>query len=330
MSASAYVVDRRNFLKMGAAGATGLLIGFYLPERAEALAAGPESAVALNAWIHVGTNDIVTILIDKSEMGQSILTGLAMLAAEELECDWKKVRTEFAPAEKAYVNPQFGVQGTGGSSATRTSWEPLRKAGAAARMMLVEAAAQKWNVDKSDCHAENGAILHAATKRQLTYGSLAEAAAKLPVPQDIQLKDPKQFHTIGQPAKRLDTPDKVNGSAQYGIDVRQPGMVYAVVARCPVFGGKVESFDAARVKAVPGVKDVFQISNGIAVIADNTWTAMEGRKALEVKWDEGPNSELSSAGITKLLADGAKRPGYAARKEGDVEKGLAGAGRKPP
>ena len=328
MSASAYVVDRRNFLKMGAAGATGLLIGFYLPERAEALTTAPESAIALNAWIHVGTNDIVTILIDKSEMGQSILTGLAMLAAEELECDWKKVRTEFAPAEKAYVNPQFGVQGTGGSSATRTSWEPLRKAGVAARMMLVEAAAQKWNVDKSECHAENGAILHAATKRQLTYGSLAEAAAKLPVPQDIQLKDPKQFHTIGQPAKRLDTPDKVNGSAQYGIDVRQPGMVYAVVARCPVFGGKVESFDAARAKAVPGVKDVIQISNGIAVIADNTWTAMEGRKALEVKWDEGPNSELSSAGITKLLADGAKRPGYAARKEGDVEKGLAGAAKK--
>jgi isoquinoline 1-oxidoreductase beta subunit len=328
MSSSAYVVDRRGFLKMGAAGATGLLIGFYLPERVEALAAAPESAIALNAWVHVGTDDIVTILIDKSEMGQSILTGLAMLAAEELECDWKKVRTEFAPAEKAYVNPQFGVQGTGGSSATRTSWEPLRKAGAAARMMLVEAAAQKWNVDKSECRAESGAILHAATKRQLTYGSLAEAAAKLPVPQDVPLKDPKTFHTIGQPAKRLDTPDKVNGSAQYGIDVRQPGMVYAVVARCPVFGGKVASFDAGKAKAIPGVKDVIQISNGVAVIADNTWTAMEGRRALEVKWDEGPNSEVSSAGISKLLADGARRPGYVARKEGDVEAGLAGAAKK--
>jgi len=183
MSLSACVVDRRGFLKMGAAGATGLLIGFYLPERVEALAAAgaaPEAAVAINAWIHVGTDDLVTILIDKSEMGQSILTGLAMLAAEELECDWKKVRTEFAPADKVYFNPQFGVQGTGGSSATRTSWEPLRKAGAAARMMLLEAAAQKWGVDKSECRAENGAILHAATKRQLTYGSLARPRRNFP------------------------------------------------------------------------------------------------------------------------------------------------------
>src|SRR5258706_4490349 len=251
-----------------------------------------------------------------------------MLAAEELNCVGKSARRDCAPADKAYVNPQFGVQGTGGSSATRTSWEPLRKAGAAARMMLLEAAAQKWNVDKSECRAESGAVLHPATKRRLSYGSLAEAAAKLPVPQDIPLKDPKQFHTIGQSAKRLDSPEKVNGSAQYGIDVRQPGMVYAVVARCPVFDGKVASFDAGKAKAVPGVKDVIQISAGVAVIADNTWTAMEGRKALEVKWDEGANSELSSAGISKLLAEGAKHPGYAARKEGDVAAGFAGAAKK--
>src|SRR6202171_41007 len=331
VSLGANTVDRRGFLKMGAVGATGLLIGFYLPEHLEALAAAPaapEPAVALNAWIHVGTDDLVTILIDKSEMGQSILTGLAMIAAEELECDWKNVRTEFAPADRVYFNPQFGVQGTGGSSATPTSWEPMRKAGAAARVMLLEAAAQKWGVDKSECRAENGAILHDATKRQMTYGSLAEAAAKLPVPQNVPLKDPKQFHTVGQLTKRLDTPDKVNGSAQYGIDVRLPGMVYAVVARCPVFGGKVASFDATKVKAVPGVKDVIQISAGVAVIADNTWTAMEGRKALDVKWDEGPNSELSSAGISKLLADHAMLPGTVARKEGDVEAGLAGAAKK--
>ena len=328
MSSSVYVVDRRGFLKLGAAGAAGLLIGFYLPERAEALAVASEPSVALNAWIHVGTDNNVTILIDKSEMGQSILTGLAMLAAEELECDWKKVRTEFAPADKAYVNPQFGVQGTGGSSATRTSWDPLRKAGAAARLMLLEAAAQKWNVNAAECRAENGAIHHAGTKRQLSYGSLAEAAARLPLPQEVPLKDPKQFRLIGQTTKRLDTPEKVNGSAQYGIDVRQPGMVYAVVERCPVFGGKVASFEASKAKSVPGVKDVIQISNGIAVIADNTWTAMAGRKALEVKWDEGPNSEMSSASISKLLADGARRPGYAARKEGDVEAGLAGAAKK--
>jgi len=331
MSLSAYDVDRRSFLKMGAAGATGLLIGFYLPECVEALAAAPaapEAAVALNAWIHVGTDDLVTILIDKSEMGQSILTGLAMLAAEELECDWKKVRTEFAPADKAYVNPQFGVQGTGGSSATRTSWEPLRRAGAAARMMLLEAAAQKWGVDKSECRAENGAVLHAATKRQLTYGSLAEAAAKLPVPQNVPLKDPKEFRIIGKPAKRLDTPDKVNGSAQYGIDVRLPGMCYAVVARCPVFGGKVASFDATKAKAVPSVKDVIQISDGVAVVAGNTWTAMEGRRALEVKWDEGPNSSVSTESISKLLAGRAAQPGAIGRKEGDVAAGLASAAKK--
>jgi len=331
VSLSEYDVDRRSFLKMGAAGATGLLIGFYLPECVEALAAAPaapEAAVALNAWIHVGTDDLVTILIDKSEMGQSILTGLAMLAAEELECDWKKVRTEFAPADKVYVNPQFGVQGTGGSSATRTSWEPLRRAGAAARMMLLEAAAQKWGVDKSECRAENGAVLHAATKRQLTYGSLAEAAAKLPVPQNVPLKDPKEFRIIGKPAKRLDTPDKVNGSAQYGIDVRLPGMYYAVVARCPVFGGKVASFDATKAKAVPGVKDVIQISDGVAVVAGNTWTAMEGRRALEVKWDEGPNSSVSTESISKLLAGRAAQPGAIGRKEGDVAAGLASAAKK--
>src|SRR6266852_8138417 len=316
---------------MGAAGATGLLIGFYLSECVEAFAAAPaapEAAVALNAWIHVGTDDLVTILIDKSEMGQSILTGLAMLAAEELECDWKKVRTEFAPADKAYVNPQFEVQGTGGSSATRTSWEPLRRAGAAARMMLLEAAAQKWGVDKSECRAENGAVLHAATKRQLTYGSLAEAAAKLPVPQNVPLKDPKEFRIIGKPAKRLDTPDKVNGSAQYGIDVRLPGMYYAVVARCPVFGGKVASFDATKAKAVPGVRDVIQISDGVAVVAGNTWTAMEGRRALEVKWDEGPNSRASSGTISKLFAERATKPGYVARKEGDAEAALSRAPKK--
>ena len=331
MSLSAFDVDRRSFLKIGAAGATGLLIGFYLPERVETLAAAgaeSEAAVALNGWIHVGTNDLVTILIDKSEMGQSILTGLAMLAAEELECDWKKIRTEFAPADKVYVNPQFGVQGTGGSSATRTSWEPLRKAGAAARMMLLEAAAQKWGVDKSECRAENGAILHPTTKRQLPYGSLAEAAAKLPVPQNVPLKDPKEFQIIGKPARRLDTPDKVNGSAQYGIDVRLPGMYYAVVARCPVFGGKVASFDATKAKVVPGVKDVVQISEGVAVVASNTWTAMEGRRALDVKWDEGPNANVSSGSISKLLADRASRPGAVARKEGDVAAGLAGAAKK--
>jgi isoquinoline 1-oxidoreductase beta subunit len=325
------VPDRRSFLQAGAVGATGLLIGFYLPGRLGARTEGsadPKAPAALNAWIHVSPNDVVTIFIDKSEMGQGILTGLSMLAAEELECDWNRIRTEFAPAEKVYVNPHIGAQGTGASSATRTSWIPLRKAGAAARMMLLEAAARNWGVDKSECRAENGTILHVLTNRRQTYGSLAEAAAKIPVPEDILLKDPKQFHVIGRPTKRLDTPDKVNGRAEYGIDVRRPQMLYAVVARCPVFGGKVASFDATKAKAVHGVKDVIQISSGVAVVADNTWTAMEGRRALDVKWDEGPNANVTSDGIRKLFTERSTEPGPVARKEGDAAAGLEGAAKK--
>jgi isoquinoline 1-oxidoreductase subunit beta len=320
-------MDRRNFLRTSAAGAAGLWIGFQLRAPLDALAAEETRAtpVALNAWVHVGADDWVTIYIDKSEMGQGILTGLTMIAAEELDCDWKKVRTEFAPADKSYINPWFGVQGTGASSATRTSWDPLRKAGAAARMMLVEAAAQKWGVDKAECRAENSVVTHAPSGRRASYGSLAQAAAKLPIPTDAPLKDPKQYRIVGKSTKRLDTPLKVNGSAQYGIDVRQPGMLYAVVARCPVFGGKVASFDAAKAKAVSGVKQVVQISSGVAVVADNTWTAMEGRRALEVKWDEGPNASATSAGISNLFAERAAKPGYVARKEGDAEAALGRA-----
>ena len=328
MSLTAQRMDRRSFLKTSATCATGLLIGFYFHGDIESLATAADAPIVLNAWIHVGTDDLVTILIDKSEMGQSILTGLAMIAADELDCDWKKVRTEFAPADKVYFNPRFGAQGTGGSSGTPTSWDPLRKASATARAMLLEAAAQKWGVDAPQCSAENNTILHAPTKRRLTYGSLAESAAKLPVPQNVPLKTPSQYTLIGKATKRLDTPDKVNGSAKYGIDVRLPGMLYAVVARCPVFGGKVASFDAAKTKAIPGVKNVIQISNGVAVIADTTWTAMQGRRALEVQWDEGPNATLTSAEISKQLVDAATKPGAVARKEGDVDAGLASAATK--
>ncbi len=332
MSLNAQGMDRRSFLKASATGTAGLLIGFYFHSDTESLAAAVETKsgapIVFNAWIHVGTDDNVTILIDKSEMGQSILTGLAMIAADELDCDWKKVRTEFAPADKVYFNPRFGVQGTGGSSGTPTSWNPLRKASATARAMLLQAAAQKWGVDVSQCRAENSTILHEPTKRRATYGSMAEAAAKLTVPQDVPLKTPDQYKLIGKPTPRLDTPLKVNGSAEYGIDVRLPGMLYAVVARCPVFGGKVASFDATKAKAVPGVKDAIQISSGIAVIADNTWAAMQGRRALEIQWDEGPNAKLTSADISKALEEGAAQPGHAARKEGDVEAGLAAAATK--
>ena len=321
-------IDRRCFLKTGVAGAAGLAIGFYLPGRFEALLASPAAAVApasLNAWMLISPADEVTIVIDKSEMGQGILTALCMIAAEELDCDWKKIRTEFAPAAKEYFNPAFGMQGTGGSSSVRSSWDPMRKAGAAAHDMLLQAAAAQWKVDKSSCRTENGVVYHDASKRKLTYGSLAAAASKLPVPQDVPLKDPKQYRIVGKPTRRLETPDKVNGRAEFGIDVRRPEMLYAVVARCPVFGGKVLSFDATKAKAVPGVKNVVEISRGIAVVADNTWAAMQGRRALDVKWDNGPNLNVSSESISQLFADQMDKPGAEARKEGDAASALIGA-----
>jgi isoquinoline 1-oxidoreductase beta subunit len=323
-------INRRGFLKTGAAGAAGLVVGFYLPGRLEALAApvAMMPPASLNAWMLISTTDVVTIMIDKSEMGQGILTALCMIAAEELDCNWKTIHTEFAPAAKEYFNPAFGMQGTGGSSSVRSSWDPMRKAGAAARDMLLQAAAAQWKVDKSACRTENGLIYHDASKRSVTYGSVAVAASKLPVPQDVPLKDPKKYRIIGKPTKRLDTPDKVNGLAQFGIDVRQGGMLYAVVARCPVFGGKVASFDATKAKAVPGVKTVIQISSGLAVIADNTWAAMQGRRALDVKWDEGPNANASSESISKLFADQMAKPAAEARKEGDAVSALAGAAQK--
>jgi len=320
MSTQTNGLDRRNFLKTGLAGAAGLVIGFYLPGRREVLAASRMDGSAttpdvLNAFIQVAPDDNITILISKSEMGQGVVTSLSMLAAEELECDWRKIRTEFAPAAAVYFDPAFHMQGTGGSQSINSGWKPMREAGAMARMMLISAAAQKWGVDASECHAEDGAVIHAATKRRATYGSLAEAASKVTPPQDVTLKDPSQFKVVGKPFKRLDTPIKTNGKAGFGIDQRQPGMVHSVVLRCPVFGGKVASFDAAKAKAMPGVKDVFEISDGIAVVADNTWTAMQARKAIDVTWDEGPNTDVSNETIFKGFADACETQAwYHARK----------------
>jgi isoquinoline 1-oxidoreductase subunit beta len=328
MSAVTNPLDRRSFLKTGLAGATGLVIGFYLPGRREVLAAGAVAPDVLNSFIQVTPDDKVTILIYKSEMGQGVETSLAMLAAEELECDWKRIHTEFAPADKAYFDPAFGMQGTGGSQSIHSAWEPMRKAGATARMMLISAAAQKWGVDASECHAESGAVVHAATKRRATFGSLADAAAKLPPPTEVKLKDPSQFKIVGKATKRVDTPKKVNGTAGFGIDVRLPGMLHASVEHCPVFGGKVASFDATKAKAIPGVKDVIQIPTGIAVVADNTWTAFQGRKALDIKWDEGPNAAVTSASIRKTFVDAMEKAGVVSRKEGDAAAGMAGAAQK--
>jgi isoquinoline 1-oxidoreductase beta subunit len=324
MSTVLQKLNRRNFLKTSAAAAGSLVIGFYLPE-SNTLEA-QSAAGKLNAYVQIGADDMVTLYIHKAEMGQGTVTSLSMLLAEELECDWKKIKTEFPGVDPV----AFGqMQGVFGSMSIRTSWEPLRKAGATACEMLVQAAAQKWNVPKAQCRAENSTVVNLNTKERLTYGSLADAASKLPVPQlGVALKDPTQFKLVGTSQKRMDTPGKVSGKTTFGIDVKVPGMLYASLQRCPVFGGKVKSFDAAKAKAVPGVKQVVQISNGVAVLADNTWSAMEGRKALVVEWDEGALATTTSATIRKTFADLADKPGAVARKEGDAAAALSSASRK--
>jgi isoquinoline 1-oxidoreductase beta subunit len=319
-------VDRRSFLKVGLGGAAGLTLGFALPEisRVSAQTAGSR-VFPLTGYVHIGADDSVTLVLAKSEMGQGPTTSVSQILAEELECDWKKVRTEFAP-----VNPKLygALQGTFGSMSIRTGWDPMRKAGATAREMLVQAAAQQWGVDKSQCRAENSAVINTANNQRVSFGSLAEAAAKLPPPSSVTLKSASQYRYIGKSLKRLDTPLKVNGTATFGIDAKVPGMQYAMLARCPVFGGKVASFDATKAKAVPGVKQVVQISNGVAVIADNTWNAMEGRRALQVQFDEGALANLDSAGIRKMMADGTANPGAIARKVGDAPAALSSASQK--
>jgi isoquinoline 1-oxidoreductase beta subunit len=312
--------SRRSFLRTGATVTGGLLVGTSLPFRA----AKAQGAAKLNAWVHVGADDAVTLFIHKAEMGQGTVTSLAMLLAEELECDWKKIRTEFPGIDRAY-GPNQGVVG---SQSIRGSWQPLRKAGATAREMLVQAAAQQWAVAPSQCRAENGAVVNTATNARLSFGALADAAAKVPPPANVALKDAAQFRVIGKSHARLDTPGKVNGSAKFGIDARLPGMLFAVAERSPVFGGKVASFDATAAKAVPGVKHVVQISSGVAVVADNTWSANQGRKALKIQWDEGANGHLTSAEISRRFVERAQQPGAVAKKEGDAAAGLAGAAKK--
>jgi isoquinoline 1-oxidoreductase subunit beta len=327
-------LNRRSFFQAGATAAGGLMIGFYLPERsplsAQTPATTPNGAAPskLNAFVRIGADDSVTLMIHKSEMGQGTVTSLSMLLAEELECNWSKIRTEFPGVEPAFA--AGGMMGAYGSLSIRTSWQPLRQAGAQAREMLIAAAAQKWGVDKSQCKADNGSIVNTATNAKLSYGSLADAAAKLPVPTaaSIKLKDPAQYRLIGTSMKRLDTVSKVSGKAMFGLDVKRPGMLYASLERCPVFGGKVASFDASKAKAVPGVKNVVQISNGVAVLADNTWAAMEGRKALTIQWDEGARANTSSASLRQMFMDLAAKPGAVARNTGDADAALAGAATK--
>jgi isoquinoline 1-oxidoreductase subunit beta len=296
-------LSRRDFLKTSAYAGGGLMLGMYLPHTMrEAQAAG--AVYAPNAWVHIADNNAVTLICARSEMGQGVYTALPMLIAEELDVDLKKIRVEIAPPNAVYVNALLGAQITGGSTSVRDGWEKLRIGGAQVRTMLVAAAADKWHVDTAQCRAKNG-MVYGPGGRKASYGQLAEAASKLPVPKEVALKDPKDFKLVGKATKRLDTPHKVNGTAEYGIDVKLPGMVYASLEQCPVIGGKVKSFDASKARAMPGVIDVVQIDDGVAVVANSYWRAKKARDTLTVEWDEGPGAKLSNASMMAGIREAA-------------------------
>jgi isoquinoline 1-oxidoreductase subunit beta len=323
MSTHAFTT-RRDFLKGSAAATGALVVGFTLPtaSRYATAAAAGGADFAPNAFLRIAPDGQITVVCGLSEMGQGVHMGIASLVAEELDADWKSIRLEQAPVDKAYINPAFGMQATGGSTSIRGNYLPMRKAGAAARQMLVTAAAAQWGVDAATCRTESGSVI-AADGRALGYGELAAAAAGLPVPQDPPLKDPRDFRILGKGHSRIDAPAKVNGSAGFGIDVKLPGLLTAVMAHAPVPGAKVVSIDDAAAKAVPGVRQVVQIPQGVAVLADGYWPALKGRDALVVKWEDGPLATLSSEAISKSLTEATTKPGMVARNEGDV--GVAAA-----
>ncbi|PYO28820.1 MAG: hypothetical protein DMD86_15740 [Candidatus Rokuibacteriota bacterium] len=322
-------VSRRALLKGGLAAGAGLAIGFRLPlagrESARAQGAG---VFAPNQWLRIDRDGVVTITNSVPEMGQGSLTTMPMIIADELDADWGKIKVEQAPANpKLYANPVTKTQSYGGSRGVRDHLEMWRKAGAAAREMLKQAAANDWGVKIEEVDTEPGVVIHKGSGRRLAYGQLVDKAAQLPVPQDPKLKTPDKFRYIGKVQPRRDTREKVNGTAMYGMDVQVPGMLIASIERCPVFRGTLKSFDDSATKAVPGVKQVVKVSNGVAVVADSFWSALQGRKALKVTWDEGPLAQLSSAQITRDYEAAAKQPGQEARKDGDAEKVLAAGGK---
>jgi isoquinoline 1-oxidoreductase beta subunit len=322
-------ISRRFVLTSLAAAGGGLALGFRLPAdlAAAAAAAGPAE---VNAWVVIQPDDTVVIRVARSEMGQGITTSLPMLVAEELGCDWSKVRAEFpSPEENLRRKRAWGEMSTGGSRSVRTSQEYLRKAGAAGREMLIAAAAAKWGVPSGECRAANSIITHTPTGRTLRYGEVAEAAAKLPPPSAPKLKDPKDWTLLGTPQKRLDTSDKVTGKPIYGIDVRVPDMLYAAIVQSPVFGGTPKSWDESKIRALKGVRRVVQLPNAVAVVADSWWQAKKAADALPVVWDEGQNGKVSSASIAEFLRGGLVAPDAAIlRKQGDVDTALAGAAKR--
>jgi len=307
-------LSRRGFLTAGVAAGAGLVIGFYLPHRDSS--GGAKDTFAPNAYLKITPDGKITIVVARSEMGQGVRTSLPMILAEELEADWKQIAIEQAGASTLY-----GDQTTGGSASVRTTWDPMRKAGAVAREMLISAAAVEWGVARSGCKAQDSAVVHAASNRRLTYGQLASKASTLPIPTDVPLKQAKDYKIIGKPVPRLDVPSKVDGKAEFGIDFRIPGMKYAVLARCPVIGGKVASFDDKESKKISSVGYVGKISeSAVAVVADSAWSAMEGRRVLNVQWDEGPNKDLNSTAIFESLRKSESNKAVTLYSTGNVSK----------
>ena len=321
--------SRRRFLASSASLGGGLVIACFVPvglRRAFAQDAAAPKPVDANAFVRIGSDDSVTILLKHSEMGQGVWTSMPMVVAEELGCDWKHVRVEHAPAAPAYAHTAFGMQMTGGSTSTWESFEQLRTAGAMARAMLIEAAAKRWKVAASSCRTENGVVLSGSHKAR--YGELAEAAAALPAPAKVALKDASKWTLIGKPTRRIDSLAKVTGTATFGIDVKRPGEVVAVVARAPVFGGTVKSFDATKAKAIAGVVDVLQVPSGVAVLARHFWAAKQGRDALDVTWDDAAGATLSTARLREDYRKLAATRGAVAKTAGDVDAALQAAPRR--
>ncbi|MFO0984201.1 MAG: xanthine dehydrogenase family protein molybdopterin-binding subunit [Planctomycetota bacterium] len=327
---SARTLPRREFLRASVALGGGLLIAFRWPDKATARAmrtSSPADAFAPNAFVRIAADGAVTVIVNKSEMGQGVCTSMSMLLADELDADWTRVGFEFAPVDPVYVHPGFGIQMTGGSTSTFAMSEPMRKAGAVARAMLVAAAAQAWGVAAGECRTENGAVLHDATSRRSLYGELATSAAALPVPQDVPLKEPSAFRLIGKPTKRLDTPDKIAGKAMFSSDVMLPGMLTAMVQHPPVFGARARAIRADAARAVPGVRDVVDVGSGVAVIATGFWPAKRGRGLLDIDWDLGASAQLSSDRLREEYRRLAQSPGRVARNDGDPSAALQSAAR---
>ena len=324
-------VSRRTFLKTAAIAGGGLVLGFAVPgaRRFANALEPPAEAFVPNAYLRIGADDTITVLLSHSEMGQGIWTALPMLVAEELDADWTRIKVEHAPAGDPYKHTQFGMQMTGGSTSTSTEFERYRQAGAAARTMLVQTAADRFGVAPSEVRTENGVAI--AGERRARYGELADAAGKLPAPapESIALRDPKDWKLLGKSTHRLDTPEKIDGRAKFGMDVQFEGLLTALVARAPVFGATIKSFDATKAKAVPGVRHVVQVPSGVAVVADHFWAAKLGRDALQVEWDLGPNRErLESAKLLEEFRALGKTDGAVANAAGDAKARFDGAAKK--